>query len=61
MGVSRVAQIHDNIAATDLVLSAEHLAALEAATAPESAMIFGLFTPAGRQNVVFGGSAVASR
>ena len=61
MGVSRVAQVHDNIAATDLVLPPEQLAALETATAPEAAMIYGLFTAAGRQNVVFGGSAVAAR
>ena len=61
MGVSRVGQVHDNIAATDLVLPAEQLAVLEAATTPAAAMIYGLFTPTGRQNVVFGGSAVASR
>ena len=53
--------MHDDVAATDFVLPAEPLAALDAATGPESAMIYGLFTPAGRQNVVFGGSAVASR
>ena len=61
MGVSRVSQVHDNIAATDLVLPAEQLAVLDAATAPEAATIYGLFTPAARQNFVFGGSAVASR
>ncbi len=60
MGVSRVSQVHDNIAATDLVLPKALLAKLDAATAPEAAMIYGLFTPAGRQNVVFGGSAVSS-
>jgi aryl-alcohol dehydrogenase-like predicted oxidoreductase len=61
MGVSRVSQLHDNIAATDLRLPAEQLAVLDAATAPEGAMIYSLFTPVARQNVVFGGSAVASR
>ncbi len=61
MGVSRLSQLHDNIAATELVLPAEQIAALDAASAPESAMIYGLFTPAARQHVVFGGSAVASR
>ena len=61
MGVSRVGQVHDNIAATDLRLPAEQLAALDAATAPEAATIYGLFTPAGRQQFVFGGSAVTSR
>jgi aryl-alcohol dehydrogenase-like predicted oxidoreductase len=61
IGVSRVSQLHDNIAATELRLPEEHLAALDAATMPEVAMIYGLFTPAARQNVVFGGSAVADR
>lgn len=61
MGVSRVSQLHDNIAATDLCLSADHVATLDAASAPQAAMIYGLFTPALRKNVVFGGSSVASR
>ena len=61
MGVSRVSQLHDNIAASDLHLSEYNIAALDAASAPESAMIYGLFTSAGRQNVVFGGSAVSAR
>ena len=39
MGVSRASQVHDNIAATDLVLPAEQLAVLDAANAPEAAMI----------------------
>jgi aryl-alcohol dehydrogenase-like predicted oxidoreductase len=61
MGVSRVSQLHDNIAATDLCLPAEQIATLDAASTPEAAMIYGLFTPIMRQNVVFGGSSVASR
>lgn len=61
IGVSRESQLHDNIAATELHLPAEHLATLDAATKPEVAMIYSLFTPAMRQQVVFGGSAVASR
>ena len=61
MGVSRVSQVHDNIAATDLVLPLEQLAILDAATASEAPTLYGLFTPAMRQNVIFGGSAVASR
>jgi len=61
MGVSRVSQVHDNVAATDLHLPAEQRALLDAASTPEGAMIYGLFSPAGRQHVVFGGSAVASR
>jgi aryl-alcohol dehydrogenase-like predicted oxidoreductase len=61
MGVSRVSQLRDNITATDLHLPAEQIATLDAASAPDSAMIYGLFTPTMRQQVVFGGSAVASR
>ena len=61
MGVSRVSQLHDNIAATALVLPAQRLAALDAASTPETAMIYGLFTPEGRQNLVFGGSSVLAR
>jgi aryl-alcohol dehydrogenase-like predicted oxidoreductase len=59
MGVSRVEQVADNIAALDLVLSAEHRAALDAASAPEPRMLYSLFTPAVRQHAVFGGSTVA--
>jgi aryl-alcohol dehydrogenase-like predicted oxidoreductase len=61
MGVSRVSQVHDNIAATELHLPTEQRAVLDAATAPEGAMIYGLFTPAMRRQVVFGGSAVAAK
>jgi len=61
MGVSRVSQLHDNIAATELRLPADQIAALEAASAPDAPMIYGLFTSAARKRVVFGGSAVASR
>jgi aryl-alcohol dehydrogenase-like predicted oxidoreductase len=60
MGVSRVSQLRDNIAATDLKLTAGQITALDAASAPEAAMIYGLFTPAARQQIVFGGSAVAA-
>ena len=61
MGVSRVSQVHDNIAATELRLPVEQLSALEAASAPEAVTLYGLFTSAARQQVVFGGSAVAAR
>jgi aryl-alcohol dehydrogenase-like predicted oxidoreductase len=61
MGVSRVSQVHDNISALNLVIPAEQLAALNEASNPEAAMIYGLFTPAARQHVVFGGSSVRSR
>ncbi len=61
MGVSRVSQVHDNIAATQLRLPPDHVAALDAASTPEAAMIYGLFTPQARQQLVFGGSSVGSR
>ena len=61
MGVSRVEQLHDNIAATDLRIPAEEIAILDAASTPQGAMIYGLFTPTMRQQVVFGGSAVTGR
>jgi aryl-alcohol dehydrogenase-like predicted oxidoreductase len=58
MGVSRVEQVADNIAALDLMLSAEHRAALDAVSTPEPRMLYSLFTPAVRQHAVFGGSTV---
>ena len=58
MGVSKVAQLQDNIAALDVRLSEEHLAALDQASAPPQKMLYGLFTPAVRQQVVFGGKPV---
>lgn len=61
MGVSRVSQVHDNVAATELMLPADQIAILDEASKPESALIYGLFTPAARQHIVFGGSAVIDR
>ncbi len=61
LGVSRVSQLRDNIAATELHLPSEQVAVLDRASSPEAATIYGLFTPAARQHVVFGGSAVAAR
>ena len=58
MGVSRVEQVSDNIAALDIKLSAEHMAALEAVSLPDPKMLYSLFTPALRQYAVFGGSLV---
>ena len=58
MGVSRAEQVADNAAALDLVLSPEHRAALDAVSAPDPKMLYSLFTPAMRQQVVFGGSSV---
>ena len=58
MGVSRIEQMHDNLAALDVLLSPEHRAALDAASAPDPRMLYSLFTSALRQHAVFGGSAV---
>ena len=59
LGVSRVEQVSDNIAALDLVLSAKQRAALDAVSEPTPRMLYSLFTPALRQHAVFGGSAVS--
>jgi aryl-alcohol dehydrogenase-like predicted oxidoreductase len=60
MGVSRVEQVAENIASLELVISAEHRAALDAVSAPDPRMLYTLFTPAVRQFAVFGGSDVTS-
>lgn len=61
MGVSRAEQVIDNASALGVVLSAEHRATLDKVSAPEARLLYGLFTPALRQQVVFGGSSVNSR
>ena len=58
MGVSRVEQVADNIAALDLQLSPDHRAALDAVSAPEGSRVSSLSAPPMRQHVVFGGSTV---
>jgi aryl-alcohol dehydrogenase-like predicted oxidoreductase len=59
MGVSRVEQVADNIASLDVALSHEHRAALDSVSAPDTRMLYSLFTPSMRQHAVFGGSSVA--
>ena len=59
MGVSRVGQVADNVAALDVRLAPEHRAALDAASAPAAPRLYTLFTPAVRRHVTFGGAAVA--
>lgn len=58
MGVSRVEQVADNIAALGWVLSAEHRATLDAISAPTPRMLYSLFTPDMRQHAVYGGATV---
>jgi aryl-alcohol dehydrogenase-like predicted oxidoreductase len=60
MGVSKVEQVRDNMAALELSLSAAHLAVLDQASAPVQKMLYGLFTPSIRKQVVFGGGDVRS-
>jgi aryl-alcohol dehydrogenase-like predicted oxidoreductase len=58
MGVSRVEQVLDNVAALGLRLSAEHLAQLDRVSVGERRMLYTLFGPTMRKQVVFGGAAV---
>ena len=58
MGVSRAAQVADNIAALDLVLAAEHRTALDLVSRPAEQRISSLSQMPMRQHVVFGGSTV---
>ncbi len=58
MGVSRASQVQDNALALKTVLTPEHLAMLNAVSAPESRMLYQLFSPELSQQVVYGGSRV---
>lgn len=58
LGVSRVEQLHQNVAALDIVLSPAQRAALDTASAPPQKNVYSLFSPAMRQHAVFGGSTV---
>ncbi len=59
MGVSRVGQVADNVAALDVRLSPEHGAALDAASAPaDPRLLYSLFSPPVRRHVTFGGASV---
>lgn len=54
IGVSSVKQFTENIAALDLTLSAEHLARLDTVSQGDQRLLYSLFTPALRQQAVFG-------
>ena len=58
VGASRVAQLHENIAALGLVLSPAHRQALDAASAPAPTFPYGIFEPALNPAAVLGGTAV---
>ncbi len=60
LGVSRSEQVTDNAEALDFQLSPEHQAALDRVSASTEPRLYSLFTPALRQQVVFGGEPVAA-
>ncbi|WP_121903409.1 aldo/keto reductase [Sphingomonas sp. PP-CE-3A-406] len=60
MGVSRTEQVTDNVAALGLTLPPEHRAALDAVSGGNLPFLDGLFAPAVRNRVVFGGGDVRS-
>ncbi len=61
MGVSKIEQLQNNIAALEIQLSQPHLAELDQASATPQKMLYSLFTPPVRQHAVLGGSSVRSR
>ncbi|ONG56069.1 aldo/keto reductase [Pseudoroseomonas deserti] len=58
MGVSRAAQVTENVAALELALTPAQLNLLEAASGGAEKFLYGLFRPELRNQVVFGGAAV---
>ena len=59
IGASRASQITDNAAAVNLAMDPEVTARLDQISAPtDPRMLYSLFTPATRQHVTFGGTAV---
>jgi aryl-alcohol dehydrogenase-like predicted oxidoreductase len=58
LGVSRVSQLIDNIAALGVSLAPEHRAALDLISMPSPRMLYSLFTPALQKHAVFGGHSV---
>lgn len=61
MGVSRPGQVTENADALGLVLSAEHLAALDKVSEGGESMLYSLSRAPARNQVVFGGVDVRSR
>ena len=58
MGVSRAEQVTDNVGAIELALPPEATAALDAVSGDGGKFLYGLFKPAVRNQVVFGGAKV---
>lgn len=61
VGVSKVAQLRENIGSLKIRFSAALLAELNQVSAPAQRMLYSLFTQKVRQQVVFVGHAVLSR
>ena len=60
LGVSKVEQLSDNLAALDLELDVEHLKALDVASLGEPRSLYGFGRPPMRDAVVYGGASVRS-
>jgi len=60
MGVSRADQVTDNVAALNIQLPQQHLAALDAVSAEGGKFLYGLFQPQARNQIIFGGADVTS-
>lgn len=58
MGVSRAEQVTDNVAALDLLLPPEQRAVLDDVSGGNQPFLYGLFEPATRNQIVFGGANV---
>ena len=58
LGVSKVEQLSDNLAALDLKLDGEHLKALDAVSLGEPRSLYGFGRPPMRDHVVYGGASV---
>lgn len=61
MGVSRADQVTDNVGALNLSLPSEATAVLDAASGEDGRFLYGLFKPAARNQMVFGGADVIAR
>jgi len=61
MGVSRASQVTDNATALQVQLSPEQRAELDAVSAAEPRLIYGLLQPAMRKNAVFGADVTDHR
>lgn len=61
MGASRPEQVTDNAAALALHLPREHAATLDAVSGGTQPFLYGLFEPAARNQIIFGGCDVQSQ